>query len=336
MAEKRLRVDIAEIAHTLKMKKNNNQSMVLFLGSRAGALFRSEPLYEFMKPYSTRSFDNLSDQERFVECYKLLRQGRFGEREIHSILAPSLQEKAAIEVNICLANLVKQDLFDIIVSTNVDTFLEKAFKETEMKEHHDFAVIDPKRDALHDFIYSDKRLSCKVIKTFGDFDSREYNVAKRDFYLDSIPDLKSILENILARDVLVIGFDPTWDEEMIRAFPAGKGSLWLVMEEDVSTRHPLVSLAKHGRPVKCITGKMGNCEQFLKALYWHLYEKMPVNYQLVHDTLRELEALHNKLNQLERIHSDVQAVHKELLHLKKKWGHCLDNTRENVTLTNDC
>lgn len=106
--------------------------------------------------------------------------------------------------------------------------------------------------------------------------------------------------------------------------------------EYVSTRHPLASHILQGRPVKCITGKKGSCEQFLKALYWHLYEKVPVNYQLVHDTLGELEALHNKLNQLERIHSDVQAVHKELLYLKKKWGHCSDNTRENVTLTNDC
>ena len=91
MAEKRLSVDIAEIAHALKMKKNNNQSMVLFLGSRAGALFRSQPFYEFMKPYSTRSFGKLSDQERFVECYKLLQQERFGDRDIHNILMQSLR-----------------------------------------------------------------------------------------------------------------------------------------------------------------------------------------------------------------------------------------------------
>ncbi len=122
-----------------------------------------------MKGYSTRNFNALSHQEQFVECYKLLQQDRFGEWEIHSILTLSLQEKTAIEVNICLAELVKQDLFDIILSTNVDISLEDAFKETGMKEQHDFDVIIPKPDSpLHDLIYSDKRLSCKVIKAFGD------------------------------------------------------------------------------------------------------------------------------------------------------------------------
>src|SRR6266571_6336707 len=100
MAEKILKVDIAEIAHALKMRKDNNQSMVLFLGSRAGALFRSQLFHEIMKGYSTRNFNTLSRQEQFVECYKLLQQDRFGDREIHTILTQSLREMAAIEVNI--------------------------------------------------------------------------------------------------------------------------------------------------------------------------------------------------------------------------------------------
>jgi len=290
-----------------------------------------------MKGYSTRNFNALSHQEQFVECYKLLQQDRFGEWEIHSILTLSLQEKTAIEVNICLAELVKQDLFDIILSTNVDISLEDAFKETGMKEQHDFDVIIPKPDSpLHDLIYSDKRLSCKVIKAFGDLGSRAYNVGKRDFYLDSLEDLKRLLENILARDILVIGFDPVWDAEMLRAFTVGKGSLWLVTEEDVRNRHPLVSHVLQGRQVKRITGKIGSSEQFLKALHWQFYERMPMSYQLVHDTLRELKALHDKLNKIEAIHSDVQAVHKELLYLQEIFSHCSDNNRGNVTLTNDC
>ena len=337
MTERVVKIDIAEIAHALKTRKNNNQSMVLLLGSRAGALFHSQSFYETMKGYSNRNFNMLSRQEQFVECYKLLQQGRFGDREIHSILTHSLREKTAIEVNICLAELVKQDLFDIILSTNVDTFLEDAFKDAGMKEQHDFDVIIPKPDSsLHDLIYSDKRLSCKMIKAFGDLGPRVYSVAKRDFYLDSIHNLKGILEHILARDVLVIGFDPAWDAEMLRAFPAGNGSLWLVTEEDVHNRHPLASLAKHGRQVKCITGKMGSSEQFLKALHWHFYERMPMSYQVVHDMNRELVALRNKLDKLETIYSEVQAVHKELLYLQEKCSHCSESNRGNVTLTNDC
>src|SRR5579859_6718111 len=148
MAEKIVKVDIAEIAHALKIRKNNNQSMVLFLGSRAGALFRSQSFYDTMRGYSVRNFDALSRQEQFVECYKLLQQDGFGDREIHAILTQSLREMAVIEVNICLAELVKLDIFDIIVSTNIDTCLEDAFKETGMKEQHDFDIIIPERDSF--------------------------------------------------------------------------------------------------------------------------------------------------------------------------------------------
>jgi hypothetical protein len=336
MAEKRLSVDIAEIAHTLKMKKNNNQSMVLFLGSRVGGLFCSQDFYDSMKVYSNRNFNKLTRQEQFVECFKLLQQERFGDRDIHNILMQSLRERATTEVNICLAELVKQNLFDIIISTNVDAFLEDALKEMGLKEEHHFDVIIPKPGAsLHDLIYSDKRLSCKVIKAFGDLGSREYNVAKRDFYLDSLQELKGILEHILAREVLVIGFDPFWDAEMARVFPAGKGSLWLVTEEDIRNKHPLAFLGKHGRQVKRL-GKIESSEQFIKTLHWHFYERMPMSYQVVHDIHSELRSLRNRLDKLETIHGDIQKVHQDLLYIKENFSHCPDHNRENVTLTHDC
>ncbi len=170
MAERIVKVDIADIAHTLKIGKNNNQSMVLFLGSRAGGLFCSQSFYDTMKGCSNRSFNTLTRQEQFVECFKLLQQERFGDRDIHKILMQSLRESATTEVNICLAELINQELFDLIISTNVDTFLEDAFKEVGMKEQHDFGVFIPERDTLHDLIYSDKRFSCKVLKAFGDLE----------------------------------------------------------------------------------------------------------------------------------------------------------------------
>src|SRR6266550_613072 len=144
MADKIVKVEIADIAQALKMRKDDKQSMVLFLGARAGALFHSQHFHELMKGFSTRNFNTLSPQEQFAECYQVLQQDRFNDREIHIILTQSLREMKAIEVNICLAELVREELFDIIISTNVDKFLEDAFKEMGMKEQDDFDVIIPK------------------------------------------------------------------------------------------------------------------------------------------------------------------------------------------------
>ena len=69
-----VRVEITDIAHMLKIRKKNNQGMVLFLGARAGSLFYSQAFYEMLKGYSTSNFDVRSSAEQFAECYKVLRK----------------------------------------------------------------------------------------------------------------------------------------------------------------------------------------------------------------------------------------------------------------------
>lgn len=292
----------------LKIRQKNNQGMVLFLGARAGSLFHSSAFYEMLKGYSTINFDIRSPAEQFAECYKVLRKGRFGEKEIDIILTSSLQYTAVPEAHTCVAELIKEGVFDIVVSTNIDNHLEEALKELGMKEQNDFSVFLPERESLEQFLFSETRPSCKIIKPFGDLPSRGYTIIRRDFSLDGIQGMTKYLENILARDVLVIGFDPIWDAEMLRVFPADKNSLWLASEEDVSARHPFWSLARHGRQIKHIMGKAGGFEPFFKALYWQLYERMPINDQLVRDTLNELRIIRNQ----------TQETYQEVLLLKEK------------------
>lgn len=311
-----VKAEITEIAHMLKIRKKNNQGTVLFLGARAGSLFHCQSFYDTLKVYSTTNFDIRSRSDQFAECYKVLRKGRFGEKEIHTILTDSLQDTVVAEANTCVAELIKEGVFDTVVSTNIDNHLEDALKALGMKEQYDFGVFlpDPERESFQDFLFSEPRQSCKIIKAFGDLSSRGYNISKRDFWLDAILGMKKNLEHILARDVLVIGFDPVWDEEMMRVFPAEKNSLWLASEEDVTVKHPFWSLAKYGRPVKHITGKAGGFEHFFKALYWQLYERMPIDDQLVRETLNELRAIRNQ----------TQEIYQEFLLLKEKFTRYLE------------
>jgi len=311
-----VRVEITDIAHMLKIKKKNNQGMVLFLGARAGSLFHCQDFYETLEVYSTTNFAIRSRADQFAECYKVLQKGRFGEKEIHTILTDSLQNMAVTEAHTFVAELIKDGVFDIIVSTNIDNHLEDALKELGLKEQYDFGVFlpDPNRESLQEFLFSEPRQSCKIIKAFGDLSSRGYNISKRDFWLDAILGMKNYLEHILARDVLVIGFDPVWDAEMRRVFPVEKNTLWLVSEEDVSVKHPFWSLARHGRQIKHIMGKAWGFEPFFKALYWQLYERMPINDQLVRETLNELRI----------IRKQTQEVYQEVVLLRGKLNRYLE------------
>lgn len=319
MSGKVVKRTIADLGEILKMNAKNNQSMVLFLGSRAGGLFRSPEFYNMMAKYSTRNFSFLSQEERFVECYRIFQKDRFDESVLDTILKLSLHDMEIIEASICLAEFIKQDLFNVIISTNIDAFLEEALKEIGVKEHH-FSVFIPEHTDLHDFIYPDERLTTHIIKCFGDLASRVYNIKSRDFYLDHVLDMKKHLESILTRDVLIIGFDPVWDTEMLRAFPAEGKTCWLISEEEVTARHPFVMQVKQGRGVKCITGKVGSYEQSLKALYWHLSERMPTNYQLIRDTLTELRHMRNHIGMLR---DEVRSVDKKVSSLHQHVEQCL-------------
>ena len=331
MPAKIVKAEITDIAHMLKIRKKNNQGMVLFLGARAGSLFHCEDFYETLKEYSTNNFATRTRPEQFAECYKVLQKGRFSENEIHTILTRSLQETTVGEAHLFVAELIKQGVFDIIISTNIDSHLEDALKELGMKEQYDFSVFLPERESLEKFLFSEARQPCKIIKAFGDLPSRGYNIIKRDFCLDTIQGMKTYLENVLSRDVLVIGFDPVWDEEMLRVFPAEKNSLWLASEEESSVRHSFSSLARHGRQIKHIMGKAGGFEQFFKALYWQLYERMPISYQLVRDTFNELRFIRTDLSQLRKISKQVLEVYQEVLLLQEKLSECLEKKEGDIT-----
>ncbi len=319
----------------LKMQEKNNQGMVLFLGARAGSLFHCQDFYEQLEVYSTSNFATRSRAEKFAECYKVLQTGRFSENEIHTILTASLRHTAVAEAHALIAELIKQGVFDIIISTNIDNHLEDALKELGMEEQYDFGVFlpNPERESLREFLYPETRQPCtiKIIKTFGDLSSRVYNIIRRDSWLDAVQGMKNYLEAILARDVLVIGFDPVWDRAMFRAFPVHKNSLWLVSEEGASVRQAFLSRVGHSRQIKLITGKAGGFEQFFKALYWQLYERMPVNYQLVYEMLNELRFIRTELSQIRKMHNQTQEVYQGFLRLEEKLNGYLEKKEGDFT-----
>ncbi len=318
--------NIADIAEALKLKQKNNQSMVLFLGSRAGGLFRSQDFFDTMKEYSVRSFDLLSREGQFAASYKSLRQDSFNDNNIHALLTKCLQSITISEFDIYLAEFIKQGMFDVIVSTNIDSLLEKALEYVEMKELYDFDVLIPE----HASPKVDKTSARMVIKAFGDIYFRGYNVTKRDFYLDSLPYLKALLEDTLARDVLIIGFDPIWDAEMLRVLTDDEGTqenfLWLVTEEEALIKHPLVARTLRRRQTRYISGKIGGYEQFLKALYVYLYDKMPMHHQIMHEISTSLKLLHSEVQAIRKEISEVQAKQKEISVFQEKLSRYLDNS----------
>ncbi len=306
MVANALEANFIELIKLFEMRKVTGRRTVLFLGARAGGLFRSKSLYQDIQGFGIdiSNFNKLSRTGQFGECYPLLERLRYSESDMDGFLTKYLQNLDISEADTCLAELVKQGLFDIIISTNIDDVLERAFAQVEMKEIHDFQVFIPKNDTTEKIVRPEIKLICTIVKAFGDLASRDYKTVRREFNLDDDKNLKGFLESTLERDILVIGYDPVWDRGIERAFPARGDSLWFVDEEE-PPKDSLLSHSLRDRRGKCI---VGSYESFIQALHWHIMGARPLNYQLTRDIF----------GQLGEISSQLQAIRKELATLREE------------------
>src|SRR2546428_2634945 len=314
--------DVPDMAKQLEFRKKHNQRTVLFLGARAGGLFRSSQFYDTIRQFSKRDFAELSQFEKFSECYKVLQEKRFSERDRFSILSGFLKDVRTIYADVCLAELVKDGFFDLVISTNIDDLIEQAFAQVELHELEHFQVLIPRHGIDLDIIHSQKHIACWLIKAFGDLSSRSYTIVKRDTDKpnDEYPHLKDFLEKNLAGDILAIGLDPTWDPVVLAAFPNRGGSYWFVNEQDLAD-HPLVESTWQGRQVQTIAGNEGSYESFFTTLYEHLSKgRMPGNYQFMRDIHMQLQAIRDDLKQLLVMRDDITSLRKEILRSKLTEG----------------
>ena len=258
---------IADMAYLLKSRKDNRNPTVLFVGARAGGLFRSRELYNLGQLYTNRpSFRRLPLSEQFSECFKVLMSDRLGEADRHNLLIDSLRNQSFSPADVALASLVKEGVFDIIISTNIDGLLQEAFNSVNLRPGLDYQVRIPQR-----FFYSESESiftgsKPTLIKVFGDLAAHQYRT--KPSYLRDYRDLRRDLGSYLRRDILLIGFDPTWDQEIDDSFPFDEGqSVWYV-DEDLPAGTSRIARALDGRSgMKRIIGAYGTYANFLPTLH---------------------------------------------------------------------
>lgn len=311
--EEQFPVSINDMAKLLQMRKDNNHATALLLGAQAGALFRSEHFFNSLQGFSQINLGSYTRAAQFSHHFSTLTEANlFSETDIHSIFRKSLEEVSVTWTDFCLAELIKQELFDDIICTNIDNLLEASLHEVEMREGKDFEVFF----ASHDFTRERTNLT-RVIKIFGDFSHRRYSLKR---YLDrSEKEYINTLQHILARDLLIIGLDPTWDRHVLDLIPgdARTGMIWLVSEDDLSRDQSVAALLRQ-RKSQVVTGREGRFEHFVWVLHKYLYGGMPLNYQLVHklssqiaDIFTSLSALSDQVSDLS--HRLQQESHGQLL-----------------------
>lgn len=308
MSDEPTRVNVLELARLLEARKIDGHATVLLLGAKAGGLYRSRAFVEAMRGFSSRDFTHLTPQEQLTESYQVLNQLQPGEYELDTSLRDFLREVKITEADICLAELIKQEVFNTIISTNIDDLLEYSLNVVEMKEPDDFGVVLPEQDFVAANNQSDREAPCQIIKAFGDLESSKYRVVQRETYFNRNWRMRNLLRDMVEKDIIIVGLDPVWDGEILRLFsPEAMSNLWFVNEESL-VDHPLVAwVVSQRQDVKYVVGKEGLYEAFFKTLHWHLTKRMPINYQFNHDVKNSLQSLANDQRSMyNEIHKTLQ------------------------------
>jgi hypothetical protein len=276
---------VEQIAQMLKTRREHEQETVLILGSRVGGLFHSEQFYDILGKYSPSyySFYQLGRAEQFTQCFDILTSRTFSEAEIYNILKQSLREVGVTYADFHIADLIQQGYFQEIISANVDNILEQALLQSditegppEMREQHELEVLIPGRDLLTENHAPPYQRSSpyRITKVFGDLLSREHNITRRTGCFQANKTFFAFIQHILKGDILLVGIDPVWDEEILMAIPAGEGLVWIISDEDLEQNQYFRRILQT-RPTDCLIGRNGNIKHFIAALYFSLYGGSP-------------------------------------------------------------
>ncbi len=271
-------ITVTMIAEGLKVRKKLQGPTLLFLGARAGALFRSKTLYDELRPFSQRPFATLNEGEKFQTCVRLLEQDRFSETDAHYILLRSLQDIFVQDIDIYVAALVKLNFFQLIVTTNIDVGLEAALGWIGLSMKSDFDVFIPSiRSSSPVPSFSKQQISSKptLVKLYGELAMGHYSLKHRDKHFGSSTQLYQQLQEMHNWNILMVGFDSLWDAAIMPLLFPCTGKLWYVNEETPTSNSLLFQSLQHSN-AQCLLGTKGDSEKFFQSLHQYIVGSAPL------------------------------------------------------------
>lgn len=315
---------IRSIAERLQLRLRTGYRTTLLLGSRAGALYRSN-LHRKLEEVSVSDLNDLSPPERFKACHRILfsnLRSQFSEAELHKLIGTTLQEVEFCSADFGLADLIKLGYFNTIITTNIDDMLERALSMIDVKDLE--IIIGNRTKNLDPY----RRYSTyQIMKVFGDILSREYNLKEQTKYIHENRELKKYLDDNLSGDVLMIGIDPAWDAALVNLLPFQGGTLWYIDEELPHEESPIGSLLRE-RQAQYVSGREGNYEHFIFMLYQHLCHSSPFNYKLSLDLLNHMDEVKKRIDTIE---TRVEALQKHIERLITMQDVLLDTITRDKT-----
>ncbi len=259
--------DIKRLANLMRARKENIESpYVLILGAGAsltsGASSFGQVIEGVVNDYSVKGPSAMSWDNKIAEFYDIL--DGFSENERYAIIKKHIEGQRPSAGYQALAQLAREGYFDVIFSTNYDTFVEDAFADAGLRSR-DFAVLINGQDTEEGIIralgYSQPRI--KLVKLHGDLGARILAFTPEEIFQFS-EKIESVLTDYLSRDVIISGHGMR-DDDINRCLREKGGSLWYV-NPSAPTASDFIWRAMRVRKGTTIEGEGGKFDNFFCAL----------------------------------------------------------------------
>jgi hypothetical protein len=258
---------IKVLANLMRVRKENAESpYVLILGAGAsltsGASSFGKVIESVVNDYSVKDSSAMSWDDKVAEFYDIL-DGR-SESERYPIIKRHIEGQRPSEGYHALAQLAKAGYFDVIFSTNYDTFVEDAFADAGLRAR-DYTVLingqDTEEGIIRALRYPQPRI--KLVKLHGDLGARIFAFTPEEIFQFG-EKIEGVLTDYLSRDVIISGHGMR-DDDINRCLRGEGGALWYV-NPSAPTASDFIGRAMRVRKGTTIEGEGGYFDNFFCAL----------------------------------------------------------------------
>jgi hypothetical protein len=258
---------IKVLANLMRVRKENAEPpYVLILGAGAsltsGASSFGKVIESVVNDYSRKDPTAMSWDDKGTEFYDIL--DGFSENERYATIKKHIEGQRPSAGYHALAQLAKGAYFEVIFSTNYDTFVEDAFADAGLRSR-DFTVLingqDTEEAIIRALRYPQPRI--KLVKLHGDLGARIFAFTPEEIFQFS-EKIESVLTDYLSRDVMICGHGMR-DDDINRCLREEGGSLWYV-NPSAPKASDFIWRAMRVRKGTTITGEDGYFDNFFCAL----------------------------------------------------------------------
>jgi hypothetical protein len=267
---------IKALANLMRARKENRESpYVLILGAGAsltsGASSFGKVIESVVDDYSLKDPNAMLWDDKVAEFYDIL--DSLSESERYAIIKKHIEGQRPSAGYHALTQLAKEGYFDVIFSTNYDTFVEDAFADAGLRSR-DFTVLINGQDSEEGIIkalsYPQPRI--KLVKLHGDLGARIFAFTPEEIFQFS-EKTESVLTDYLSRDVMIRGHSMR-DGDINRCLRVEGGSLWYV-NPSAPTASDFIGRAMRVRKGTTMEGEDGYFDHFFCALRDELVGALP-------------------------------------------------------------